>query len=330
MPRLTLLCVLFCIITSSSFAQTVTDKQQLDSALKNDMLMKMLDSMDNSTSNFKISVGFSNKLLSERDQALNTLQNNKQLVFIPSVGYFHKSGLSLSFATYLITNNSITGFDQSSLTPAYDYTNGKTINGGISYTRYFVKNNYNASTSPIQNDFYWYANFKMPWLKPGIAMGYSTGTYSEIVHVDTTVRIQNQNVRINFIDTVTTKLKSFSLIGTLEHSFIRYHIFNSANALNFTPQLLFNLGKTRYDVSHKSSAAFYNAYTKKKSRRIRNFDGRSANQNFTLQSLGLNLDLVYTIGKFSLEPTVYLDYYIPKTTDNRFTQLYAFNVSFSF
>ena len=64
----------------------------------------------------------------------------------------------------------------------------------VSYTHYFEKSIYNNYTSPIQNEFYGNILFKKPWLKPGIALGYSTGKFDQSIHIDTTVRILNSVV----------------------------------------------------------------------------------------------------------------------------------------
>ena len=129
---------------------------------------------------------------------------------------------------------------------------------------------------------------------------------------------------------LTVKLSSFSVAGTLEHSFVFYKIFSRKDGLIFIPQFSFITGINTYQVSHKSTTANYNSFTKKLSKRIRHFQSQAGNNKYEAQSLGLDLDLNYSIGIFYVEPELYLDYYLPKTNDKRFTQIFNFNIGITF
>ncbi len=83
-------------------------------------------------------------------------------------------------------------------------------------------------------------------------------------------------------------------------------------------------------ITHTSSLDYYNSYTKKSLKRIRHFQSQGNNNNYQLQSLGFDLDINYSIGKFYFEPDVYLNYYLPDTNDNRFTQIFNFNIGITF
>ncbi|MEP6926312.1 MAG: hypothetical protein ABI834_01690 [Ginsengibacter sp.] len=314
-----------------SFGQTnPSDKHIMDSLLENDEMLKMINSYSNRSSYFRVNIGIGNKLYSNQDKAVQSLQNTRNLIISPSLAYYHKSGLGISFTGFILSENNKTDFYQYSLSPFYNYTKGKIANVSISYTHYFEKDIYSANTSPIQNEFYGSLVFKKPWLKPGIAAGYSSGTYHEIINIDTIIRVGNQQVHIKYIDTTTIKLSSFSITGTLEHSFGFYNIFSKKDLLSFTPQVSFITGINTYQVSHKSSTTNYDSYTKKLSKRIRHFQSQSGNNKYEAQSLGLDLDLNYLIGIFYLEPELYLDYYLPKTNDKRFTQIFNFNIGITF
>ena len=98
-----------------------------------------------------------------------------------------------------------------------------------------------------------------------------------------------------------------------------------------TPQLSLITGINTYDVKHSSSLANFNAFTKKKLKKIRHFQSQDKNNNkYQLQSVGLDLDVNYSIGKFYFEPEFYLNYYLPETNDNRFTQIFNFNIGITF
>jgi hypothetical protein len=302
----------------------------MDSLLENDEMLKMINSYTRPSSYFTINIGVGNRLYSIQNKAIQSLQNTSNLVISPSAGYYHKSGFGISFTGFLLSDNNKTDFYQYSLSPFYNYTKGKVANVSISYTHYFEKNIYSANTSPIQNEFYSSLSFKKPWLKPGISAGYSSGTYHEIIKIDTIIRVANQQVRIKYIDTTTTKLSSFSLIGNLEHSFRFYNIFSKKDGLSFTPQFSLITGINTYQVSHKSTTTNYNSFTKKRSKRIRNFQSQAGKKKYQAQSLGLDLDLNYSIGIFYFEPELYLNYYLPKTNDKRLTQIFNFNIGITF
>ncbi len=301
----------------------------MDSLIQNDEFLKMLVKMDDAKGYFRGNLGIGNRLFSGNNKAVQSLDIKNQLVFTPSVSYMHKSGLALSFASYLLNENSKFQFYQYALSPSYSYSKGKAVSTLLSYVHYFRESRYDASASPFDDEIYANLIFKKPYIKPGISVSYSSGGYTEIVNVDTTVIILNRPTLIRYTDTATTKISSFSLSASIEHDFVFYTLFAKKDCLRVTPQLSIISGVNNYTVSHKSSTQLYNLYTKRQLKRLRRFQSADAG-NFEIQSLGLDLDLNYSIGKFYLEPEVYLDYYLPKTDDKAFTQVYNFNIGITF
>ena len=167
-------------------------------------------------------------------------------------------------------------------------------------------------------------------MKPGISVGYSTGKFDQAVHIDTTVSILNRLVHIIYSDTVSTKISSYSVAGSVEHSFLFYNLFTIKDGIIITPQLSLISGINKYVMTHTSSLDYYNSYTKKALTRIRHFQSQGNNHSYRLQSLGFDLDVNYSIGKFYFEPDLYLNYYLPDTNDNRFTQIFNFNIGITF
>ncbi len=313
-----------------SFGQTPSDKHLLDSLIQNDPMLKMINDFDKPSSYFRIDIGLGNKLYSGSDKAIESLQNFSHLIVTPSLGYYHKSGLGISFTGFLLKEKNKTLFNQYTITPSYAYTSGNVANVLISYTHYFEKNKYSRNTSPVQNEFYGNILFKKPWLKPGLSTGYSFGKYNEIIKVDTTITVLTQQFHINYIDTVTTKLSTFSVAASLEHSFLFFNLFSIKDGLSITPQLLLIGGMNTYNISHTSSLSNFTQFTKIRLSRIRHFQSQANNKDFELQSAGFDLDINYSIGKFYFEPDIYLNYYLPKTKDNRFTQIFNFNTGITF
>ena len=318
MSKLSISFIFLCLFTTSLLAQK---KQTEDTPEGNAELEKP-------TSYFKLGAGIGNQLLSIHNKALNAGQNVNGIIFTPSIGYYHKSGFGLSFEGYLLKDSGKTNFYQSALTPSYEY-DGNDIIFGVSYSRFFVKNKYGGATSPIQNDIYTNVLFKKNWLKPGIAVGYSSGTYKEINLVTVTLP---QIGTITFPDTAKTKTTAFSLIGSLEHTFEFFNILSEDGFLSFTPSLLANAGSAKFVVTHANrfSASPSNAGRGRAKFRGGAGTGESSVSKFGLQSIGANFNLLYTIGKFSLEPQVYLDYYLQQTDTNKFTQVYSINMAITF
>ncbi len=316
---------------SKLYAQeTRSDKEIMDSLLQNDEFLKMLDKMDDVQSYFRINAGIGNRLSGGNNKAVQNLDPQNELVFTPSAGYFHKSGLSLSFAVYLLNANSSLSFYQYALSPSYSYSKSKAVNALVSYVHYFKESRYNGSASPFDDQIYASIIFKKPYIKPGISVSYSSGSYKEIVNVDTTVIILNRPTLIKYTDTAVTNVSSFTLSASIEHDFSFYNLFSKKDRLRFTPQLSLISGINDYSVTHNSSTQLYGLYTKRQLKKLRRFQSSAGNGNFEIQSVGLDLDLNYSFGKFYIEPEVYLDYYLPKSDDKAFTLVYNFNIGITF
>ena len=284
------------------------------------------DDKTRQTSYLRIGAGIGNQLLSLHNKALNAGQSTNTIIFTPSIGYYHKSGFAIAFEGYLLSDSGSTNFYQTSLTPSYEY-DGKEITAAVSYSRYFVKNQYGGSASPIQNDLYSSVVFKKGWLWPSVAVGYSSGKYKEINLV--TVNIPSIGPR-TFYDTATTKTTAFSLIGSIEHTFEFYEVLSKNADLSFTPSLMANAGSAKYIVTHANKFSVANTGTTRRKGKLRPGSGESGNSPFALQSVGANFDFLYTIGKFSFEPQLYLDYYLLQTDSKKFTQVYNINFALSF
>jgi len=285
-------------------------------------LRSLLDSLDQPTSYLFANIGIGNRLFSIKNAALNAKQNTTNLViYSPSLGYFHKSGLGLTAGASLLNDVDGFGANQFSLSPSFDLTGNKNIAFSISYTHYLVKNKFSPYASPVQNDFYSSLRYKKPWLQPGIAVGYSTGEYKEARLKDTVIA----GVRRRFYDSVTYQLKALSLILSVGHQFTFYTVFNKLDGLSFTPSLIANAGSGKTTISHKTNAiALFNFLNK------RGRIPKLQTDKFGMQSMGLNLDLAYTVGNLTFQPQWYLDYYLPATDLQRWLQVFTFNIGYTF
>jgi hypothetical protein len=127
-----------------------------------------------------------------------------------------------------------------------------------------------------------------------------------------------------------------SFSGTLEHDFNFYSVLSKKDGLRLTPQFSLIAGLNSYSINYNSSATLFNLYSKKKLKKQGKFQTQQNQQDthdttrFEIQSLGFDIDLTYAIGKFYIEPELYLDYYLPKTNDKRLTQIFNFNIGITF
>lgn len=322
LKRLLIVCTLMLFVLKNYAQDTTANAVSKADSMALDDLMNLLDSGDASISYTSINAGISNRLFSLHNNALNSKEvSSSTIIYSASAGYFHKSGLSLTAGVNML--NDITkgfGVNQYSLTPAFDLLSGKKIAFGISYTRYFVEEKYSPYSSPIQNDVYSYAYYKNKIIQPGIALGFSSGNFTEI----NTFTLPLLGIKVT--DTGTYKVQSFLLSASVNHNFEWYGVFGKEDGLSFTPTLQINFSSDSTEsISHTLGQNLRKNL--KRLKRLSKFKGK---HDFEAQSAGLNLDLNYSTGKFSFSPQVYFDYYLPATEEKRFSQVYAFTVGYSF
>lgn len=286
-------------------------------------LMALLDSAKAPTSYFSIEAGVGNRIFSIHNNRLNARQSSiSTLVYAPSVGYFHKSGLSLSAGAYLLNEkNNDFGASQYTLMPAYNLLNNDAFGFSFSYTHYFVNDYFSSYASPIQNDFYTALSYKKTWIQPGIAAGYSTGIYKQAVIKDSTIGL----IRRRLYDSATFNLRSFSTMLSASHDFEWENIFGSGDGFLFTPSVILNFGSYNINVTHKTNAPhFVNTLIK------RGRLPKLITTNFQAESAGINLNCNYSIGSFSFSPQLYLDYYLQQSDSDKFTQSFNFSIGYIF
>ncbi len=329
---------LFLILSINCFAQTKPIKEStlIDSLAEESRILKSLDSLlSKPTSYFQVGIGIGNQLYSTHNNALNAKQTSPPLVLTPSIGYFHKSGFSISANEYLLNENNTFGANQYSITPGFETQPNHPFEFLISYTHYFINNEYSEFSSPVQNDFYSSLVYKKPWLQPGVSLGYSFGESKQILKFDTTINSRN----INLTDTATSSLNAFTCILSLQHSFGWKTVFSNDDNISFIPELMLNLGSSTTTVNNNDhlNAVLRALLTQAKIKAIRTALTKKIKKFTKLQSTpfgaesaAIDLQASYTFGNFSIQPDVYLDYYLPETTTNRFTQVYSINFNYSF
>ena len=270
-----------------------------------------------------IGVGIGNRLFNVRNKSLNAKQTTTgTMVYTPTLSYYHNSGFNIAASANLL-NDIEKGFgaSQVALSPGYDYFGNNNFSTGIAYTHYFVKDFYSSYAIPIQNDLYGYFNYKKYWLETGLALDYATGVYKQVKRKDTIIN----NIQRNFYDSTSFEIKSFSMIFSMGHNFEWTNLLNEDDGLNFTPTLMVNLGSSKTNITHKTNATRLFNFLNKKGRLP-----KMQTSAFTAESIGLNLNIDYSIGNFSFQPQLYLDYYVPQTDANKVSTFFTFSTAYSF
>jgi len=213
------------------------------------------------------------------------------------------------------------GASQFSLMPGYDLLNNNRWAFSISYTHYFIKDYFSIYSSPVQNDFYTSLSYKKSWIKPGIAAGYSTGKYKQVFVRDSILG----TIRRRLYDSATFNLRSFSTIFSAGHDFDWQNVFTRDDGLIFTSSFVLNFGSYNIGIIHKTNAPHLLDRLINRGR----FPKIIAS-NFRAESVGMNMNLNYSIGSFSFSPRLYLDYYLPESDSDKFTQSFNFSVGYIF
>ena len=115
------------------------------------------------------------------------------------------------------------------------------------------------------------------------------------------------------------------MVASVSHSFNWQALCSREDELIFKPTLLINMGTSTTNTIRKTNAVYL--------LRLLNRRGKLPKVTttaFQAESLGLNIDLSYLIGRFSFQPQYYLDYYLPKSDFNKFSQFFTFNMGYTF
>jgi hypothetical protein len=113
----------------------------------------------------------------------------------------------------------------------------------------------------------------------------------------------------------------------VSHNFEWNSIMKDDDEFSFTPAIMLNMGSGTNTVMNKFGLNSANyVKTLKKRGKI----DKLQNSPFEIESMGINFDLNYSIGHFKVSPQLYLDYYLPETTEKRLTGVFLINLGFEF
>ena len=330
------------LLLSCTFAVSLAQGEQDSIPFNIDSLEQELDEFlslykkGGEQSYFQLSLGFSNTQYSVSNLALNAQQLKRGVALLPTLTYVHKSGLSLGYNPFFLLSGKDPGITQHGLTSGYEFSKGKAFDFGIYYTRFFTSAQRKQYASPYKNDVYAFAEYNKWKVQPSLALGYSTGSLRETSRTDSSITINrplrpDTTIKFSVYDTLNMKLRDFTVTASLRHQFF-FKGKQSSNYFTFTPSLLFFFVKNSYDVEYTSASVvsprtylFLQDRPQLRDALIRELRSRFPglnqtrsflnNTNFSLQSIGVNLEGTAYWGKFYLNPQVYVDYYLPASSN---------------
>ena len=310
MLKLLLLLFTFCFPscinaqTDTTTTFTKEDLRMLDSMFKTDEFINLM--MKDKKSYLDISVGAGNQLLSTSNNNSNAGESKPAFTLTPGVAYNHKSGLGIAFNVFFATDNGNFKPYQFAINPYYQYY-GKKISAGISYTRYIFNTGSNFSPNPFKNAFYGNFIFTKIFIKPGITIGYNNGTLTDTINIITGTK------------KVVMKVSDFSVAPYIKHDFYFYELLSKADGLSFSPSLMLVAGQQQIKAPGLDNARLI-AHP-----RLSNYlkNRFTSNSKFQLQSIAASIIFKYQYKNFYINPDIYLDYYLPSTTEKRFSCLFS-------
>src|SRR5678816_2700016 len=179
--------------TQVSSSDTTKKKRQvedwaIDSTIDYDRLLQdmetFLDSISSPHSYLLGSFAMGSGYFNYTSKSTTLLEARRDFTYIPTLGYYHKSGLSLNTTGNIITENSKPNLYQIAVSPGYDYLENKDLATGITYTRFFTKDTLSFYTTPLQNELFAYFTYRKWWIRPTTVLLYTSDAADERSSVD--------------------------------------------------------------------------------------------------------------------------------------------------
>jgi hypothetical protein len=330
---LSLFALLCCYCSSVKSQETKTDSAVINvDSIEQEInaFLSMYDSLKAPRSYWLLSMGVGNTQFSVRNVALNAQQSASNLSITPTIAYYHKSGLGFTYNNYILAENGKTQLLQHALTISYDQTQLEKVSYGVSYTRFLGKKEFVNASSPYDNDLLAYAQIGKGKFRPGLMLGFSGGRYRETlqyldsqqIRMPLTGQLVTQYFYVN--DTSTIRIRDVSLIPYLRYDWVLDGL-GAKDYFNLQPTLLLLGSASRVTVDSKGTVRQRRVIS-----RSRSYSETDSDANrFQFQSLGLQLDATWYMGKFFLNPQVYLDYYL-LSSQSKLSALYSVQAGLMF
>jgi hypothetical protein len=298
----------------------------MDSLLKD--FDSYLDSLTGHKSFFIVNMGIGTGFFSFNEKNSVTVNTKRRLIFSPSVGYFHKSGLGIATSAFALFNNGM-NFYQYSFSPSYDCIK-KSFSAGIAYTRYITKDSLDFYTTPIQNELFTYFSYKKWWMRPTISLSYGWGSKAEYQKREASRILRLLEERNRYYVTVKneTSVRDFSATFSLRKDFDWYNVLKKSDNITLTPIAMLNAGTQNYGFNTSYS---YN-FSPVRANSLPSNKDISDNTQFAFQSACIALRGSYLKGRFLLQSQVLFDYFLQdvQDSDSKLNTVYSITAGLSF
>lgn len=288
-----------------------------DSTRVMDSLMSEFDSfMDSMTSRksfFSAGIVAGTALLSYENSNSVKIDVKKRILFAPSIGYYHKSGLGITTAAYMVNDKGSFAPYQYNVTPSFDLIKKK-FSTGIAFTKSFIKDSLSFYTTPLQQEGFVYFTYKDWIVRPSVSVSYGWGTttsfrekkliiYKKRLKQARTIYIREKNEE---------SIHDLSVNFSVRKDFNFFSVLNGDDMISLTPVVMLNCGtqqygfNTTYDMA-RIDVTRVNALPSNSSITDRN--------NFAAQSAAVILRAAYLYKNVMVQPQFIVDYFIPGVTD---------------
>lgn len=333
--RKLLVLLVFAVAMQPSFSQ---EGKKLDSLFAKgdttavlDSLMKdfdsYLDSLTGRKSFFTVNMGIGTGFFSFNDKNSVMVNTQKRIIFSPSAGYYHKSGLGISTTAFALANNGL-NFYQFAFSPSYDLIK-KSVSTGIAYTRYMTKDSLDFYTTPIQNELFAYFSYKKWWVRPTISFSYGWGSKAEYEKrkPERLARLLSQADRYYVVIKNETSVRDFSATISVRKDFDWYDVLGKSDNITFTPIVMLNAGTQNYGFNTSYS---YN-FSPVRANSLPSNKEITDNTQFALQSSAVAFRGSYLKGRFLLQSQVLFDYFLQDIdSDSKLNTVYSVTAGISF
>lgn len=325
------------VMAQEAEIDTAAIRKELQSMKDDNLLAElraMLDSASSPKSFFSINTALSNRLFSIRNNAFNAQQADANaLAFLPSVSYFHKTGLGLGITGYARNNGAANPWYQMAVSPSYDKI-GKKSMFGVSYTYYLKNTSPSVTTTPYNHEVYGYFQTRKTWLRPSLAVGWATGNYKDVSQV----QIERRGVLQTIRDTSLVSLNDFSFSAALAHTFSFSKVLTAKDLITIIPQFSVSGGMQSYSsktLTRQFLGDRFREFEAERLGKIYNLPttGSSATNGvtgFSLQTAAFSTSLSWYLGSFSVSTGYYLGYYFDTGLSRKFTHIFNLGLGFTF
>jgi hypothetical protein len=326
------------LLSQLSSSDTARKKERaelwpIDSTIDYDLLLQdmefFLDSISSPHSYLLGSLAMGRGFYNYSSKSTVYLETAKSFTYTPTIGYFHKSGLSVNATGNIVNHDDKLDLYQVAVSPGYDYFENKDFATGIAFTKFFTKDSLDFYTTPLQNELFGYFTYRKWWIRPTVALSYGWGSRTDYMERETL--IQDLRLRRSGVTRINSKesISDFSVITSLRHDFYWLGVFSYKDHFRFTPQLSFISGTQKFGFNQ--SANTYATIVRTGANVLYNSEDFYLDDQLDFQPLSLTMFLrgEYSFGKFFIQPQLILDYYFP-TQQNNFSTLFSVNLGFIF